>query len=74
MLMNFNRPASTDLTVSSGDILNSVFGPRGSPRMGVSSRGRLCQLTIANRPFDFSAASTAFASRGGQERHETHSP
>jgi FixJ family two-component response regulator len=29
-------------------IRNSVFGPRGSPSIGVSSRGRLCQLTIAN--------------------------
>jgi hypothetical protein len=43
-LANFNSPTFTDLIVSSGDILNSVCGPRGSPRIGVFSRGRLCQL------------------------------
>ena len=43
--------------------------------MGVSSRGRLCQLTIANWPFDFSAVpqlSQAGAVRNAMKgiRHE----
>ena len=72
--LDFNPPASTDLIVSSGDILNSVFGPRGSPRMGVSSRGRLCQLTIANSPSGFSALRQPAQIERGQERHEMHLP
>src|SRR4029453_18422 len=41
--------------------------PRGSPKMGVSSRGRACQLTTANRPPDLRTLWTSPASRALSE-------
>jgi tRNA G37 N-methylase Trm5 len=54
-----------DLARLSGVNRNSVFGPRGSPKIVVPSRGWACQLTIAKRPPGLSTALTAIASRGG---------
>jgi hypothetical protein len=51
--------------VFSGVNRNSVFGPRGSPKIVVPSRGLACQLTIVKRPLGLSAALTAVASRAG---------